>query len=118
MTHARLGRSSSRRTRTRQEKAAAPRPGAGASSIVDAAACCAIAASSATATTGHGLGHGVGMDTSTRRPRSLTRVTSSPGAATSTVELGVYLPGRFGVRIEDLVLVTADGVEFPGRPAS
>jgi len=31
---------------------------------------------------------------------------------TFSIEPGVYLPGRFGVRIEDLVLVTADGCEI------
>ena len=28
-----------------------------------------------------------------------------------SIEPGIYLPGRMGVRIEDLVLVTEDGVE-------
>lgn len=31
-------------------------------------------------------------------------------------EPGIYLPGRFGVRIEDIVLVTAEGVEAFGTP--
>jgi len=29
-----------------------------------------------------------------------------------TVEPGIYLPGEFGVRIEDLVIIRGDGVEI------
>jgi Xaa-Pro aminopeptidase len=57
---------------------------------------------------GHGTGHGVGLE-----------VHEAPRIATSsdevlregnvvTIEPGVYVPGRFGVRIEDLVVVTAE----------
>jgi Xaa-Pro aminopeptidase len=58
---------------------------------------------------GHGTGHGVGLEVH-EGPRLAT--TSEDELAESnvvTVEPGVYLPGRFGVRIEDLVIVTADG---------
>ena len=32
-----------------------------------------------------------------------------------SIEPGIYLPGNFGVRIEDLVLVTEDGCEVLNR---
>ena len=59
---------------------------------------------------GHGLGHGVGIEVH-EAPRLSQR--SENTLATGdvvTVEPGVYVPGRFGVRIEDLVAITDDGV--------
>ncbi len=55
---------------------------------------------------GHGLGHGVGLEVheGPRLSRTEADAQLQPGNVV-TVEPGVYMPGEFGVRIEDLVAV-------------
>ncbi|MBP5313602.1 MAG: M24 family metallopeptidase [Eggerthellaceae bacterium] len=60
---------------------------------------------------GHGLGHGVGMQIHEQpclnpRNRSLLLCGS-----VVTVEPGIYLPGKFGLRLEDFGVVTQEGFE-------
>ena len=59
----------------------------------------------------HSTGHGVGLEIH-EGPRLAAKQTQvlEPGMVV-TIEPGVYLPGKFGVRIEDMVLVTKGGGE-------
>ena len=60
---------------------------------------------------GHSLGHGVGIEIH-EEPRICAKEKEIllPGMV-FTVEPGIYLPGKFGVRIEDMVLVTDEACE-------
>ena len=57
----------------------------------------------------HRTGHGIGL--TTHEPPYLVEGETHPlvPGMCFSIEPGVYLPGRFGVRIEDIVTVTADG---------
>ena len=58
----------------------------------------------------HRTGHGIGL--STHEPPYIVQGNADPlqTGMCFSVEPGIYLPGRFGVRIENIVTVTADGV--------
>jgi Xaa-Pro aminopeptidase len=83
----------------------AVRPGAGGREV-DSAARSVIDAAGLGERFGHGLGHGVGLEVH-EDPRLSQRSDDVLAAGNAvTVEPGVYQPGRLGVRIEDLVVVT------------
>ncbi len=60
---------------------------------------------------GHGLGHGVGLEVHEAPGVGPASEDTLAAGHVITVEPGIYLPGRFGIRIEDLVAVTEDGAQ-------
>ena len=60
---------------------------------------------------GHSLGHGVGIDIHELPVLSPRNESALAAGNVVTVEPGVYLPGEFGMRLEDCGVITADGFE-------
>ncbi|MEI7888913.1 MAG: Xaa-Pro peptidase family protein [Actinomycetes bacterium] len=58
---------------------------------------------------GHGVGHGVGLEIHEAPTLGKTGDVALEEGMVVTVEPGIYLAGELGIRIEDLLVVTADG---------
>ncbi len=57
----------------------------------------------------HGFGHSLGLEIHESPGASTASLAPLPVGAVISAEPGIYLPGRFGVRIEDVVVVTEGG---------
>lgn len=58
---------------------------------------------------GHGYGHSVGIEIHESPNASTREETIMPVGAAVSAEPGIYLPGKFGVRIEDVTILKEDG---------
>jgi Xaa-Pro aminopeptidase len=61
---------------------------------------------------GHNLGHGIGLEIHEAPNVSGNEKNKLKAGMVFTIEPAIYLPNRFGVRIEDMVLVTKEGAEL------
>lgn len=89
----------------------AARPGVPASAV-DRAARDVITAAGYGAHFLHRTGHGLGIDI--HEPPYITATSDQPLAEGNvfSIEPGIYLPGKFGVRLEEIVILRADGAEI------
>ena len=60
---------------------------------------------------GHGYGHSLGLEVHELPSPNARNDQPMPLHAVASAEPGIYLPGKFGVRIEDCVVYTEDGYE-------
>lgn len=58
---------------------------------------------------GHGFGHSLGLEIHESPNANRANTNPLPAGAVLSAEPGVYLPGRFGVRIEDVICLTETG---------
>ena len=96
--------------RAQEASCASVRPGAQAQAI-DAAARDVIAEAGYGEFFIHRTGHGIGLDEHEEPYVVAGNAEPVAEGMTFSIEPGIYLPGRFGARIEDIVAVTAGGVE-------
>ena len=61
---------------------------------------------------GHGYGHCLGLEIHEALYCNPSNDKPMPAGSVSSAEPGIYLPGKFGVRIEDCVIIREDGVEI------
>ncbi len=60
---------------------------------------------------GHGFGHGLGLDVHEAPTAGPSGKTPMPAGSVISAEPGIYLEGRFGVRIEDVIILREGGCE-------
>ena len=64
---------------------------------------------------GHGFGHSLGIDIHEPPNAAPSNLNPMPEGAVISAEPGIYLPGRFGVRIEDVLVLRSGGAEVITR---
>jgi Xaa-Pro aminopeptidase len=60
---------------------------------------------------GHGFGHSLGLEVHETPNAAPSNYGKMPEGAVISAEPGIYIPGRYGVRIEDVIYITMDGHE-------
>ncbi len=79
---------------------------------IDAAARKVISDAGYGAYFGHGYGHSLGLEIHESPSPNAGNSEPMPAGAVCSAEPGIYLPGKFGVRIEDVTIIREDGCEI------